>query len=61
MLGCLGMTVDKAIEQYTTTASAIFSQTNRKANYKHDAFKASTLETKMQQLDAVQGLGNQMI
>jgi hypothetical protein len=61
MLGRLGMTVDEAIEQYTTTASAIFSQKNRKANYKRDAFKASTLETKMQELVAARGLGNRMI
>jgi hypothetical protein len=61
MLGRLGMTIDEAIEQYTATASAIFSKKNRKAAYKGDAFKATTLENKIQELVATAAMGDRMI
>ncbi len=61
MLGRLGMTVDEAIEQYTATASAIFSKKNRKADYKREAFKATTLEKLMQELVAARAMGDRMI
>jgi hypothetical protein len=61
MLGRLGMTVDEAIEQYTETAAAIFSKKNRKASYKSEAFRATTLERKFQDLVASKALGERMI
>jgi hypothetical protein len=61
MLGHLGLTIDKTIEQYTATASAIFSKKNRNAAYKGDAFKASTLENKIKERVASKGLGGRLI
>jgi hypothetical protein len=46
MCGRLGMTTDEAICRYSKTVSAIFSKRNRKAAYRPDAFRATSLELK---------------
>jgi predicted acylesterase/phospholipase RssA len=61
MLGRLGMTIDEAIEQYTAIVAAIFSKKDRKAAFKSEAFKTSTLERKMQDLVASKAPGERMI
>ncbi len=61
MFGRLGLTIEEAIEQYITMASAIFSKKNRKAAYKFEVFKATTLENKIKELVAATGVGERMI
>jgi hypothetical protein len=60
MLGRLGMTTDEAILQYSAMASALFSRRNRKAAYKDEAFKATTLEHSVKKLVSEKRLGERL-
>ena len=60
MLGRLQMTTEEALKAYNSIASAIFSKKNRKALYKDGAFKATTLERKIQEVVSTKQLGNRM-
>jgi hypothetical protein len=51
------MTIDEAIEYYTATALAIFSRSNRKAAFKRDGSKATTLENRFKDRVAAKAPG----
>jgi hypothetical protein len=54
MLGRLRMSVDEATNAYVALSDKIFSKDNKKAMWKHDIFKASTLEEEFKKVIADQ-------
>lgn len=61
MLGRLRMTTDEALKAYHSIASAAFSKDNRKSRFQDGTFKASTLESKIQELIKDRDLGEHML
>jgi len=61
MLGRLRMTTDEALRTYNSLARAIFSKNNRKWLGQDGAFKATTLENKVQEVVSKKGLGELML
>ena len=61
MLGRLKMTTKEALREYNEIAGTIFCKANRKPSFKDGAFKATTLEKRMQELVAAKELGEHML
>jgi predicted acylesterase/phospholipase RssA len=61
MLGRLQMTTDEALRTYNSLARAIFSKNNKKWLGQDGAFKAATLEKKVQEVVSKRGLGELML
>ena len=61
MLGRLRMTTDEALRTYNALAHAIFSKDNKKWLGQDGAFKATTLENKVQEVVSKKGLGELML
>ena len=61
MLGRLRMTTGDALRTYNEIAGAVFCKANRKPSFKDGAFKATTLEKKIQDLVAAKELGEYML
>jgi predicted acylesterase/phospholipase RssA len=55
------MTTDEALQIYDSLSQTIFSKNNRKRIDQDGAFKATTLETKVQEIVSQKGLGEHMI
>ena len=61
MLGRLQMTTGEALKSYCSLAGSIFSKKNKKPFIKDGAFKATTLETAIQELVSERDLGDRML
>jgi predicted acylesterase/phospholipase RssA len=61
MLGRLQMTTNEALRTYNSLARAIFSRDNKKWLGQDGAFKATTLEEKVQEVVSKRGLGELML
>jgi predicted acylesterase/phospholipase RssA len=55
------MTTDEALRAYNSLAGVVFSRDNRKWRHQEGAFKATTLEKKVQELVAEKNLGEHML
>ncbi|KAF2477529.1 FabD/lysophospholipase-like protein [Lindgomyces ingoldianus] len=61
MLGRLRMTTDEALRTYNSLARAIFSKDNKERLGQDGAFKATTLQNKVQEVVSKKGLGELML